>query len=541
MKYFIINNASRAASYGIGTYVRQLTVALRGLPSLLICFIDLYGEGEEFAIAKDEDGLVHYKVPKASTRMEDERYCRMAYCLLSPYLPENEPAIFHFNYFQHYPFAALIKARNIRHRVFLSVHYLNWCFELDGNVSKFKSIVNAKAVEDKYRPIIQNFAQNKRFLHLADEVIILSQFCKDLLQSSYGISSDKLRLVPNGLQETATEAPIAKDKRPLVLFVGRLDKIKGVDHLIEAFHLVLKRHENARLVIVGDGDYDEYLKHCKGIIGKVIFTGKIEQEELLGFYRQATVGVLPSFHEQCSYTAIEFMMHRIPFVGTDSTGLSEMLDCVPDLRVHIQETDFSAERFTEDLANAICSLLEDEAAREKASQLLHAQFRERYTLKAMEQHLTALVESSEDLSGTRPLSQDFFLELDDYMISLIHDKADIDTDFYGMAGIGVYLWWRLGLSDLAQDEAKSFKIKEYLIYYLDWFHEAALAERKEACEPELAVMLNGMRQVGFYKTKVGSLMALLHCQNETADLKELSPLAILENAMRMFITKIETS
>lgn len=420
---------------------------------------------------------------------------------------------------------------------FFSVHYLNWCFELDGNVSAFRKIVNAKEVEEKHRSIVRDFFQNKHFLHLADEVITLSRFCKNLLQSDYDVSPEKLKLIFNGLQEPAGEFPIAEDKKSLILFVGRLDKIKGVDYLIDAFRIVLKKHEEARLVIVGDGDYNECLKHCKDIWGKVIFTGKITQEELSVFYRQVLVGVLPSFHEQCSYTAIEFMMHGIPFIGTDSTGLSEMFDCVPHLRVHIRETDFSATEFTMNLANAICSLLEDDLMRQETSQIMRAQFKEKYTLQEMEKHLVGLVGMSKSQTEIYPLSHDFFNELDDYMISLIHDKVDIDTDFYGMAGIGVYLWWRIGLPDLRKDEAKSFKIKEYLIYYLDWFYETATNEQKETCELEMAATLNGMYHVGFYKTRVDSLMDLLHCKNGIEAYGILSPLVILQNAMRMFTTK----
>jgi len=539
MNYYIINNASRAAAYGIGSYVRQLSTALKRQSSLRLYFIDLYAEEKEFTVAKDEDGLTHYKIPMISARTENEEYCRMAYYLLSPYLSETEPEVFHFNYFQHYPFALLLKAKNINHRIFLSVHYLNWCFELKGNVAKFHEIMNAKEVEDRYTPIVREFSQNKHFLHLADKVIVLSQFCKNLLHSDYKISLEKLHLIYNGLQEESSEYFPIEGKSHLILYVGRLDEIKGVDYLINAFRFVLKRHEDARLVLVGDGDYNKYLKHCKGIWDKVIFTGKIPQEELIGFYRQASVGVLPSFHEQCSYTAIEFMMHGIPFVGTDSTGLSEMLDCVPHLRVHIQETDCSENEFTANLANAICSLLENKAARQFASKKMVAQFKEKYTLKAMEEHLIALIEPSGAQSKTALLSEEFFQELDSYMISLIHDKADVDTEFYGMAGIGAYLWWRLGQEDLMQDETKCYEIKEYLIYYLDWFYETCIITQKEDCERELAITLNEIQYMGFYKTKTESLLELLHCCKNPMGVGEmLSPEVILQNAMRMFTTKI---
>lgn len=537
MKYYIINNASRAAVYGIGTYVRQLTGILKKSPSLQAFFIDLYAEEKEFSIVQDVDGFTHYKIPMASTRMEDERYCRMAYYLLSPYLTDSGPAIFHFNYFQHYPLALLLKAKSIHHRILFSVHYLDWCFELNGNVTQFREIVRTKVAEDKYRHIVYDFSTAKHFLHLADEVIVLSRFCQHLLQSDYGISSDKLRLIYNGLQEVTFVRTNEGKNNPFVLFVGRLDKIKGVDYLIKAFGMVLRRHKDARLIIVGDGDYNECLKHCKGIWDKVTFTGKISQEELLDFYRKATVGVLPSFHEQCSYTAIEFMMHGIPFIGTDSTGLGEMLDCVPQFRVHIKETEFSEGEFTTNLADVICDLLENESVRHEASRKMIAQYHKMYTLQTMEERMSNLLNTT-FLSKSSPLSQDFFEELDGYVISLIHDKVDIDTNFYGMAGIGVYLWWRLGHPDLTKDEYKSYKIKEYLIYYLDWFHESIVAEQKECCEPELAITLVGMLRAGFYKTKVESLMTLLHCDIEMSLPEECSPLVIMQNAMLMFTTKI---
>lgn len=58
---------------------------------------------------------------------------------------------------------------------------------------------------------------------------------------------------------------------------------------------------------------------------KIIFSGRLPKELIYKFYQIADVGILPSFAEQCSYVAIEMMMHGLPIVGTDSTGLSEMI------------------------------------------------------------------------------------------------------------------------------------------------------------------------------------------------------------------------
>ena len=56
-----------------------------------------------------------------------------------------------------------------------------------------------------------------------------------------------------------------------------------------------------------------------------MFTGKLSKQELYQFYQIADVGVMLSKHEQCSFVAIEMMMHGIPIIASDSTGLDEMV------------------------------------------------------------------------------------------------------------------------------------------------------------------------------------------------------------------------
>ena len=67
------------------------------------------------------------------------------------------------------------------------------------------------------------------------------------------------------------------------------------------------------------------LAECKDDWGKILFTGKLSKQELYQFYQIADVGVMLSKHEQCSFVAIEMMMHGIPIIASDSTGLDEMV------------------------------------------------------------------------------------------------------------------------------------------------------------------------------------------------------------------------
>ena len=154
------------------------------------------------------------------------------------------------------------------------------------------------------------------------------------------------------------------DNEHIVLFVGRLDDIKGVEYLIRAFRSLLKKVPDSRLVIVGDGNFDFCLKECVHIWHRITFTGKLKQKMLRKFYQIADVGVMPSFHEQCSYVAIEMMMHGIPLVGTDSTGLKEMLGSNQKYMMKTSEEANNVSLSVEDLAETLTQLLVEHFPRE---------------------------------------------------------------------------------------------------------------------------------------------------------------------------------
>lgn len=61
MHIFIFNNASRAANYGIGTYVRLLSDGLLGRSGVKVSFVDLFSDVKEYSIADDERGCRHIR------------------------------------------------------------------------------------------------------------------------------------------------------------------------------------------------------------------------------------------------------------------------------------------------------------------------------------------------------------------------------------------------------------------------------------------------------------------------------------------------
>ncbi|MDR3844605.1 glycosyltransferase [Hallella sp.] len=542
-RVFIFNNASRAANYGIGTYVRQLSDGLAALPDFWISFVEMYADSKEFSIVEDGKGLLHYRIPALASGIETEAYCRSIFYFIARHIEfgESDRLVFQFNYFQHYPLASLLKGQYPHSRIIVTVHYLNWCFELKGNITRMRKITanGHEAVDETERRVVSSFMDEKAFLHLADEVFVLSKSTKAILAKDYNVSQDKTHLIYNGIGNAichrASSCHGAENAERNILFVGRLDEIKGLKYLISAFGKIAGRYPNTRLVIAGDGDFQPYLEQGRKWMGRVVFLGKMQNNELDEVYETAYIGVMPSFHEQCSYTAIEMMRHGIPIVGTDSTGLGEMLDGTPQLRVHIDEDSFNEDTFVMQIAFRLDLLLSDENAYREASDAVCRLYEKRYKVSSMAKGIQQTVLLSfERMDYT--VSPDYLRHIDSRMMQLVNQRPDIDTDFFGMSGIGVYLWWRIkSLADNKEKELQQSMLQEYLIYYLDWLDEVA---RLSSLPEEMSTSLMDMYWQGFYKTKVRAMLGVFRLKDEERKASLPSKDMIISNSLRICNCKI---
>lgn len=538
---FIFNNASRAAGYGIGTYIKQLTRGLSAMPETKVSLVEMYADTKEFAISDDKDGIRHYLIPSLHSGTENETYCRVIFYFLARNIDNvgNDKIVFQFNYFQHYPLAVLLKAWYINSCIVLTVHYMSWCFELNGNVKRMKAITaeGYEPTDDKERGVISSYVGEKLFLYLADVVLVLSKRTKDILANNYSVSVDKMRLVYNGIADDTCCDSLSCDSKGLrrnILYVGRLDEIKGLKYLISAYGKILVKYPDTHLVIVGDGDFQPYMEQCRTFHEHVSFLGKMQSGDLDKVYESAYIGVMPSFHEQCSYTAIEMMRHGIPFIGTDSTGLAEMLDATPELRVHIDEDDFNEDVFVSQIASKMDMLLSDDTTCHTASDAVLKQYKERYTLEAMTKGVQDAVLALQ-ANSLSVISPDYLPHMDNRMVALINRHPDIDVDFFGMAGIGIYLWWRvLQLEkDAVANADQIAMIKEHLIYYLDWVEEVI---NDEPFGDELCVMLASMKEHDFCPTLTGRILE--HGKIASDDMPFPSEQEILQNTLKICTCKI---
>lgn len=402
---FIFNENSRAAVYGIGTYINQLVTCLKQ-ENLKLNVVNLRCEQNEYT--EEVIDKVHYfHIPRnqvyTNTQDESYKYYRNVLYLLYPYINNKFDLIFHLNYNHGEKLVDLLKSHFPSCKIVSTIHYQDWCFALSGNTSYFKDILYAAQTDgsiENTKGVYTSFKNERSYFHKVDKLICLSAYTRDLLVSLYEVPEDKISLIYNGLKDEGTMISeeekavlknaygIAADSK-IVLFVGRLDPIKGVEYLIRAFNKISNQIPASHLILIGDGEFSLYLKECTGCWGKFTFTGKLSKEQVYRFYQLADIGVMPSLHEQCSYVAIEMMMFGVPLIVSTSTGLNEMVEeGIGGMKIQVIEKKDSVDISAEELSNKMLALLtmpdEQTACMRKQSRIM---FKTRYRLERMNEKL----------------------------------------------------------------------------------------------------------------------------------------------------------
>lgn len=187
----------------------------------------------------------------------------------------------------------------------------------------------------------------REIMSFADRLIAANPLEKAQMIWLYGADPAKIEVIPCGVDlklfhpiprdEAKAYLEMPQDHR-MVLFVGRIEPLKGIDVLIEAMALLLKdkdelRDEVCLCIIGGDPDADadtlnreisrlQRMRETLGIADVVTFLGKRAQDTLPYHYSAAEVCVVPSHYESFGMVALEAMACGTPVIASKVGGLT---------------------------------------------------------------------------------------------------------------------------------------------------------------------------------------------------------------------------
>lgn len=166
-----------------------------------------------------------------------------------------------------------------------------------------------------------------KILNESDQIICVSNYERDLLLKDFKLNPAKTHVIPNGVNVGDFQNVMKRKKnRRMILFVGRLEKYKGVQYVI---HALLKMDDSIVLEVVGKGPFETDLMKLSSqlrIENRVIFLKDLTRSQLIQEYVDADLFVLLSEHESYGICVAEALASGTPCVVADSSALSEWID-----------------------------------------------------------------------------------------------------------------------------------------------------------------------------------------------------------------------
>ena len=237
----------------------------------------------------------------------------------------------------HYWLSGLVARRLRREWNTPVMHMFHTLGKLKNRVAKSEADLEAPVRVESEREIINS----------VDRLVAANPLEKAQMIWLYGADPTKIEVIPCGVDlelfypRARSEAEAYLDMpvhHKMVLFVGRVEPLKGIDVLIEAMALVLEKHTDLRddiclCVIGGEPDADaasmdremarlQDMRETLGIADVVTFLGKREQVALPFHYSAAEVCVVPSHYESFGMVALEAMACGTPVVASRVGGLT---------------------------------------------------------------------------------------------------------------------------------------------------------------------------------------------------------------------------
>jgi len=245
-------------------------------------------------------------------------------------LTEVKPSLINFHHAL--PSLGIVKLKSIKNTPKVFTFYGPWGEE-------YRARDNTSLLSNIHTKLMLFF--EKYVISKCRSVLVLSEFSKFQLKEIHGIPSERIFVIPSGL-DISSFSPgdkmaarkrlnISEDSK-ILLTIRRLDPRMGLDVLLRAFKIVAAKVNGVRLLIGGTGPSLSALIKLRDeleLTDSVDFIGHISEENLPYYYRAADISILPSRElEGFGIMTIESLSCGTPIIGTPVGGTVEILEKV---------------------------------------------------------------------------------------------------------------------------------------------------------------------------------------------------------------------
>ena len=183
-------------------------------------------------------------------------------------------------------------------------------------------------------------AAERALVHDVDRIVAATEHERRLLEQVYSVPRQRVTVIPLGVHrerfrprdQAAARAALGLDADARILLsVGRIEPLKGLDILIESLGEMTERARLLLLIVGGDDRAEHELARLRavaaasGVADLVRFVGAVPHEQLDAYYNAADVVVMPSFYESFGLVAVEAMASGVPVVASRVGGLTSTI------------------------------------------------------------------------------------------------------------------------------------------------------------------------------------------------------------------------
>ncbi|WP_312748041.1 glycosyltransferase [Sphingobacterium multivorum] len=356
---------------GINTYREILLMSLQNYSTIHLSVIFLKASDVKI-IKKEKMGSIdYYFIEHDIASTLHSKYDLKIVEFLKKQFGNKKNLIFHFNWVNHGKFAQLVR-KHINCRTVLTNHCVPWRNLISTNYYQFKKIEWFLFQKKSSKYLDNNIIKEVVAYNSFDKIIAVTNLAKRSLIYLCGIPENKIKVIYNGIpniEEYITDKYKLRMKHGfredeiLILFAGAVTGRKGIQELIESVTGLMKNNTHIRLVIAGDGNFNEILPMVKSNWSAITFTGNLDRQTLQEFYQMADIGVIPSYVEQCSFTALEMMAFKLPLIASEVDGLSEIIPESCALKIPLINGESSCYIDTKMLSNHIMAYIDSKQTR----------------------------------------------------------------------------------------------------------------------------------------------------------------------------------